>query len=239
MSMLKGFSIPGSRDSLLKRGLSEGKLEHFLKTERFPMSIIDLNYREEDEHKIVARYVEEKLCQGSTTWVIHLFCYNVSDRVTSLALSIILRRGILSKLPKLKPSSLYEKDWGICKIDPSMTADLTEYEFIMMMVANLISEVLKELPKRTIHFIFSGLRPSTMTNNEQRDGLTRFMLEMADMVKTISGDRDDDRMIKCVFCGDGLFDSLGLVRLLEEEGQTLMLKWEPAKSVWLVKPTDL
>lgn len=89
-------------------------------------------------------------------------------------------------------------------------------------VGLLIKQALEELPK-TMHFIFSGLRLFEL-NAEQRVNLASFMFGMAQHIATVIDPTTDKRMVKCVFCGDGLLPSSGFVDYLEKEKQKLQTK---------------
>lgn len=260
LSLRADFKLPKGQSTPRKKKLSEGHLYKtgFLGIRHFNMSVIDLNGGSTEDHKVVARYLEGTLLgptERPTARVVHLFRHAKPERMTALNLSIVLRKYILNDLPDRRPKTV-QKGWGLMKLHPAETRRKTEFEITMDIVEFLIKQALEELPK-TMHFIFSGLRMFEL-NAEQRLNLASFMFSMAQRIATVIGPKKDKRMVKCVFCGDGLLGSSGFVDYFEKEKQkvqtkggdptemkrlaglctnTMMLKWE--RGEWHRQATTL
>jgi hypothetical protein len=249
-SVLPHFKMPENPriPRLKKISVQESYLNDFLDNKKFNMSIIDLNGDSKEDHNTMAAYLENSLYDSKPreehkVWIVHLSCYAEPMRITPLALSIILREGILKKIGMV-PSKENE-DWGPIRLDPKKSRRKTGYETIMELVRRLIRQVLKMFPGNTLHFVFSGLRLGKL-QDEQRLSLIRFMIDMAQLGRDVVDPIKDERTVKCIFCGTGLPGSLSLLKYLAQDkeqlmqggsskgdiivdsicNQTLMLKWE-------------
>jgi hypothetical protein len=178
----------------------------FLKEENYNMSIIDLNTESEDEHTIMSRFLIDSLFESSGgkhgPMVIYIFCYDQLEMLTPLILSTILLQVILNELF----NDSY-KDWNSIKVDYNgRFQDWREYEITMEILKVLISQVLEDYPEDTMHFVFGGMRPFDL-DEDQRLSLARFMIDMGRLVRTVlpGGDK---RKVKCTFSGNVLFECL-------------------------------
>lgn len=237
----------------------------FRETKRFNMCILDLDTDSPAHHEIMAGLLESRLTPDvkhtlhggirpdGKVWVIHIFCYDLPmKRLNPLTLSIILLESILVQL--LTRGSTKNQDWGCFEVTHEPTrienSRMPDYQRTMEVLQALIHRILEKCSENTIHFIFTGIR-CTKLNPRRLYQLAGFVIDMARLVRDVLSIQDD-RMVKCIFCGDGLLDFTYLFDSLEqhkkrlEEGseedkkeiedileKTLMLDWNGYHEVWI------
>lgn len=170
------------------------------------MSIIDLNTVSVEEHTSMTRYLTDSLFRSSGgkhgPMVIHILCYDQLETLTPLFLSTMLLDAILDEVfndPYIDRRSI--------KIDyKGRSQGRREYEINMKLLTGLISQILKVSSEDTMHFVFSGMRPLPL-DDEQRIGLARFMIDMGQLMRTVrtTFPEKDNKMVKCIFSGNYLF----------------------------------
>lgn len=232
------FELPKNSATSRLKALSKDKTycTGFLTEESYNMSIIDLHTKSIDDHKIIARFLAETLFESSSkdcgVMVVQLFFYDELKMLTPLTLGSILLDAVLAKILASSyrhwdPIIVYYKRRG---------QGIYEYHIIMTVLKALISRFLEECHQYTMHFVFSGIRPLHM-GDEQRLSLARFMIDMGRFVRTVLPE-GSKRKVKCVFSGDALFGCL-FHHLESEKEQTkgnpeetdifrqmLMLDWD-------------
>jgi hypothetical protein len=160
--------------------------------------------------------------------------------------------SILAQL-STKPSTR-NQDWGFFEVTHERArkenSRMPDYQKTMEVLQALIYRILKRCPENTIHFVFTGIKRMKL-DHWQLQELACFVIDMARLVKTalpIQG----DRMMKCIFCGDGLLDFSYLFDYLEQHKQRLeagseevqeeikdifekmlMLDWNWSQSCWI------
>ena len=119
----------------------------------------------------------------------------------------------------------------------------------MEFLHTLVYRILEKCAKTTIHFVFTGIR-CTKLGHWNLHELACFFIDMVRLVRTALPIHDD-RMVKCVFCGDGLLDFAYLFDYLDQHktrleessdeaeaeikgilAKILMLEWNRDERVW-------
>lgn len=230
----------------------------FKDSNKFNTSLLDLRTNARNDHKIMAALLE--LCltptvkytveggirADSKVWVIHLFCYDIPvERFSPLTLSVIILKTLLARL-RTKPSTKH-RNWGhfevIHKSTRTENPSVLDHNRIMDVLHSLISRFLKECSEHTIHFVFTGIKYREFEYRRLYE-LSSFFIVMARLVRTVQ----NDRMVKCIFCGDGLLDLLDCLEQKKERlkqgtkeenkdiqltlARTLMLRWNDSEACW-------
>lgn len=175
----------------------------FLRNKSYNISIIDVNTESKEDHISITKLLQKSLSERSggrrEPMVIHIFCYEELKMLTPLYLSIILLQSILKRFYR-NP----DVDWKSIKVISTRNdKNWREYEITIELLKVLISQILEDHPEETMHFVFSGICPSYI-DEEERLSLARFMIEMGQIVRNALP-QGDMRMMKCAFSGDGLF----------------------------------
>lgn len=202
------------------------------------MSIIDLDTNSHYDQGIITASVADSFVESSPKFgvmLIHIFCHDKVKILTPFYLSLGLLDSILNML--------CTEPYGEClSIRVSHTVRQDEkfyYEPTMELLRALISRVLEKRRKETMRFVFSGIQPwGLVTDN--RPGLARFLIDMGRLMNSVLP-QEQQRKVKCVFCGDILFGCLvdylksekGLKRGDPDEQEIfrkiLMLKWNGSR----------
>lgn len=208
----------------------------FRDTDRFNMSILDSRANSYENHKIMAALSERCLTPSvkytldggirtmGRVWVIHIFCYDLpTKRLNPLTLSVILLGSILVQVSTRQ--STKHQDWGSFEVthEPIRTENSTmrDYQRTMEVLQALIYQILEKCPGNTMHFIFTGINCRGL-GHQSLNHLACFIIDMARLVRAILPNHmQDNRMVKCVFCGDGLLDLSCLLDYLFQHKERL------------------
>lgn len=207
---------------------------NFLEEGSYNTLIIDLDTSSAYEHGIITTYIADSLVNSSPksgVMLIHISCYGKVEMLTPFCLSTALLQFVMDLLP---PES-----FGDClsiKVGIQATQNKTKYYEPTMQLLEASISLLEKHQKKTMHFIFSGIQPCD-TDEDQRLALARFIIDMGRLASTVLP-KGEERMVKCVFCGDILFGCLlddlkseKKVKCYDPEEQEifrkiLMLKWD-------------